>query len=227
MKEVHADPNSIFNQPEFKMKRIELAKKSHANPNSGFNRPEFIEKQRILQANKWSDPNSKLNSPEFRIKESIATTKRWMDPDDSFNSLECKMKRGLRIRERFVEPFQCFREGSPYNGKVYQLQTEAANELGIDRRGIGAALRGRLGTSGGYVFKYLDLELEQIRTRTQVDIQNKRGRPFICSNGKIYRTQIAAAKELGIDTPLVWAVLHRKRKTTQGYTFKYIDQIET
>jgi hypothetical protein len=100
IKKAWADPNSKYNDsnwrkrknkkvkealnsPDCKNKRLENRKRQSekikaalADPNSAYNKPEFRQKiSNTIQA-LWDDPNSYLNTPEFRQKQIEAAKKR-------------------------------------------------------------------------------------------------------------------------------------------------------
>ena len=50
-----------------------------------------------------------------------------------------------------------------------------------------------------------------------------RKKPILCSNGKVYESVREAARQLGIASPNIIAVLKGRYKQAHGYTFKYKD----
>lgn len=90
---------------------------------------------------KISEALSGENNPNFG--------RRWSE--------EILEKRSRGIRAARANPFQCSKEGSPYDGSIYQNIVDAAKELGLNKCCINDILHGRQKTSQGYVFKYVNL----------------------------------------------------------------------
>lgn len=124
MSRLHADPNSIFNSDEYRLKKSEsmsalwadpnstfrsseyweLRKSRWKDPNSGYNTKEHREYLRQRQIDRWADPNHVFNSPEFRAGLSERDRLRWADPNDTFNQSWYREKIGLITHNNWMNP---------------------------------------------------------------------------------------------------------------------------
>ena len=102
-------------------------------------------------------------------------------------------------------------------GKLYSSYIEAAKDICINRNSIGACVRGKLKTAGGFHWvaftEYLALSEEE-RTIQQID------KRVVCLETRvIYDSYRLAAKDLNIRDSSILGCCKHERKSTGGYIF--------
>ena len=135
------------------------------------------------------------------------------------------------------------------NGKVkiFKSQAECSRVLGIDYRNVNDCLKGKLKTCKGYVIKHLKRcgmnykitkrkakETEKIKLTEKIKGTTKRkGKtPIVAIQKdtgkiKIFESIKECARQLNLHPGSISNCLKGSLKSTGGYTFKYIEQLES
>ena len=116
-------------------------------------------------------------------------------------------------------------------GKVlyFESQSEASRQLGVHSGGIGDVLKGRLNQIGGYWFTEDKSEITEEKIRKIKAKMYFRGGVVAINleTSEVFRfkTQLEAARQLGVDVGSINKVIKGKRyKTAGGYWFCYADE---
>ena len=130
------------------------------------------------------------------------------------------------------------------NGKVkiFESQRECSRVLGIHLGSINMCLQGKRNSTGGYLIKYLKRcskdykitkrkakETEKIKLPT---IKRKGKTPVVAiqidtGKIKIFKSIIECARQLNLNPGNIHSSLKGRIKQTGGYTFKYVEQLES
>jgi group I intron endonuclease len=101
--------------------------------------------------------------------------------------------------------------------REWKGSTEAANELKICSVNINQCCNGRLKTSGGYIWTFLEKS-------PNTNLTDKRTLPVMCEqDGKIieYESAKKASEILGINKTNIYLCCRNKQKTAGGFSWKY------
>lgn len=117
-------------------------------------------------------------------------------------------------------------------GQLFDSVKLAALSVGVGARQITLALRGKIETSGGVHWKYVDKEKDKkfIESRRIIKESVEEKRKKICKavrcveTGQIFESLSAAARYYGVDVANISGVLAGRHKTTGGYHWCYHEE---
>ena len=166
-----------WEDPKARQKASDAMKKRWEDPQARQKASDAMKRQ-------WEDPGARqrlidaLDTPQARQRKSDAAKKRWDDLEarqkvsdvskeqwedpqarqrmiDAFNTPQARQKRRAAQKERYYKPFDVFKKDGTYI-ESFDNQCEALEYLqgSVSRSGVSAALRGKLKSTGGFVFKY-------------------------------------------------------------------------
>lgn len=130
---------------------------------------------------------------------------------------EKKVRRKDRVNSDFV--ILCVE-----TNKLYRTVKIAAEMTNTDRSGISYVIQEKNKTAGGYHWKLIplkDVNIEEIEASNKIYSMYRRVRCL--ETGIVYANAIEVERLVGIKADLIHRVCKKKRKTTNGFHWEYID----
>jgi hypothetical protein len=112
--------------------------------------------------------------------------------------------------------------------KQYNSIVEASNLLNIGKSNIRGVLNGSRKTAGGFVFKYIEDKIDN--SSEKIIINKNRGRKVVqydlnMNTINIHNSIADAGRNLNIHKNNIWGVINNYKKTSKGFIFKYLEEI--